>query len=116
MENSLIFDSNLVSEKIVNSYFRKMKINILGSFNEKADILSLVKLNEPEYIVIDYELYSDEFCDIICNVKEIVPQSKIIIVTNKINKFKKNKIKEYFIEDIFERPFIDADFIRLLVN
>ncbi len=113
MVSGLIFDSNTVSEILIQSYFRKAKVIVADSYNVQVNVFYLVRLHEPDYIVVDFELYSSNIYDIISGVRGINPLCEIIIVANKLKKSHKVLLKERKIKYIFERPYVDVEFIRL---
>ncbi len=119
MINCLVFDSNKISELLIKSYLNKSHIKADYSFSDCVDykdIIESIDILKPNFIILDFELYDKNLKSIILHIKSTTPSCKIIIVTNKI---KKAYIKELYsmgIYKVFKRPFIDADFIDVLVH
>ncbi len=116
MTSAVIFENNVNSEIILKSYFLKAKIKVLGSFSTKEDdMLIYVKRYEPDYIVIEYELYKKGIYDIISEMKKVVPASKIIVTADKMNKSENRRLQSFGASNVFSKPFIDTHFFRVLV-
>ncbi len=114
MTSSIIFENNITSEVLLKSFFLKSKIHILKSFNKKVDVLMYVERYEPDFIVIDYDLYKFSIYDIIDTVKEVLPDSKVIITAKKMSKSEEKRLRSHGVSDVFIKPFIDTRFIRAL--
>ncbi len=119
MINSLIFDNNKMSEIIIRNFLINSKIVISEShcnFVEFKDLMESIEHHDPDYIIIDFELYHNFLKEIIEGVRKTTPQCKIIIVTNRITNRDRELLNKQGIVATFTRPFVDADFISVLIN
>lgn len=116
MVNSLIFDNNVFSENIIRSYFYRAKVNVYNSYSRRVDVLSQIVEHEPDICVIDYYLYNDCLLEMLKNINRYVPSCEIIIVADKMSKMNEFDLIEKGVKGILKRPFVDADFIELIIR
>ncbi len=119
MRNSLIFDNNRMSELIIKSFLQSKKVVLSSSFVkfvEYSEVVLCVEEHTPDFVILDFTLYRNILDKIISDVREIVPECKVIIVADAVTKLEKNMLYELGIEYIFTRPFIDADFVAVLAD
>ncbi len=115
MFSAVIFENNVTSEVLLKSYFVKSKIKVYRSFNKKEEnFMFFIKRYEPDFIVIEYELYKKRIYDIISDVKKVVPVSKIIITADKLSESESRRLKSFGASNVFLKPFIDTQFFRVL--
>ncbi len=117
MINSIILESNKISELLITSFFNNARIDVTASYCERVDskkIFEIVDYSAPSCIVIEYELYCDNIYDIISNIRQIVPECVIIIVSNKIKKSVKKQLINATVDEVFIKPIIDTHFYRAI--
>lgn len=117
MLSCIIFDSNKVSELIIKNFLKNANIEMCISFCEKLEVKQLLKTidaNEPNLIIIEYELYCNCIYDIISSIRRKLPSTVVYVVSNEIKRKEMKKLITFGVNDIFIKPFIDAHFVMAI--
>lgn len=99
---------------VIESYIIKNDMKLVG-YDKNADkIIGKIKVSLPDIIFINYSIFKKDIFDAIKQIKELSPNTNIIIVIKENSRMLLKSLMEEDIIGILQKPFSEIQLINLL--
>lgn len=99
---------------VIESYILKNNMKLIGYDKNPEKILNKIKVSLPDIAFINYSIYKSNIFDIIKEIKDISPNTNIIIVVEGASKLLIKSLYEEDIVGVLFKPFSEIQLINLL--
>ena len=82
MEIVIVDDSELVRERVAKQISEIPGISVTGEAGNSIEAMEIVKLNQPDVMILDIKMPGESGIEVLRKVKEEYPSMVIIMLTN----------------------------------
>ena len=107
--NAIVIDENLNSRKMLTKLLSNLKINIIHSYNDAADIS---QEDNPNIIFVDVSLPELNGITAIEMLKEVFPDGKIVAITGDLSLETSTLLKKHNVSTVLHKPYTVSSLLQ----